>query len=120
MCKCLGYFQYKDWDFNYETDLPSEWADGSIKILYRDRIKVFYSTVGQAKQAGYTEFSETVFSDNFGFLYSYTGLRGDAKRMYTSIKKGTEKRVQLIKAQTVAAQSEWIKDADLVIWACGY
>jgi len=49
MCKCLGYFQYKDWDFNYETDLPSEWADGSIKILYRDRIKVFYGTVGQAK-----------------------------------------------------------------------
>lgn len=49
--------------------------------------------MAQANQAGYKEFSETVFSKKNGYVYSYTGLRGDAKRLYTSIKKGEEKRV---------------------------
>jgi hypothetical protein len=31
---------------------------GSIKILYREKIKVFYSTVTKAKIDGYNEFDE--------------------------------------------------------------
>jgi len=48
ICKCFGYFTYKDWDFDYDNDLPF-FAEGSIKILYRDKIRVFYGTVTQAK-----------------------------------------------------------------------
>lgn len=40
---------------------------------------MFYGTVTQAKKAGYKDFSEHVFSKPNGFVYSYTGLRGDAK-----------------------------------------
>lgn len=94
--------------------------EGNIKILYRDKIRVFYGTVNQAKQAGYTEFSEQIFKNPQGFVYSYTGLRGDAKRLYNSIKKGTEKRVQLVKAPTVEEQAKHLEEADIVIWACGY
>ena len=44
ICKCFGYFNYKDWDFDYET-VPKHFEEGSIKILYRDKIRVFYGTV---------------------------------------------------------------------------
>lgn len=43
VCKCCGFFRYRDWDFDYE-ELPT-WSDGSIKILYRDKIRVFYNKV---------------------------------------------------------------------------
>lgn len=53
-------------------------------------------------------------------MYSYTGLRGDSKRLYTSVIKGEEKRVQIIKCPTPEEQAKYVKDADLVFWACGY
>jgi len=67
--------------------------NGSIKILYRDRIKVFYSQVKNAEFDGYTDFKALNFSNKNGYLYSFTGLRGDAKKLYKSIMKGDEKRV---------------------------
>mgnify|MGYP006086638209 CR=1 FL=1 len=81
---------------------------------------MFYGTVAQANQAGYKEFSETVFSKKNGYVYSYTGLRGDAKRLYTAVTKGEEKRVQIIKCPTPEDQAKYVKEADLVFWACGY
>lgn len=44
----------------------------------------------------YSEFKSTVFTNKNGYLYSFTGLRGDAKSLYKAIKDGKEKRVQLI------------------------
>lgn len=46
-----------------------------------------------AKQDGYTQFNEHVFTNQNGFLYSYTGLRGDSRKLYYKIRTGTEKRV---------------------------
>ena len=97
-----------------------DWPNGSIKILYRDKIRVFYNTVKVAKQDGYTQFNEHVFTNPNGFLYSYTGLRGDSRKLYYKIRTGTEKRVQCIKASTAQEQAKYLQDADLVIWACGY
>lgn len=54
---------------------------------------MFYSKVESAVQAGYTDFNETCFSRKKGYLYSFTGLRGDAKKLYTAVTKGDEKRV---------------------------
>lgn len=71
-----------------------------IKLLYRDRIKVFYPRVKDAEFDGYTDFKQVCFSNKNGFLYSFTGLRGDAKRLYKKIQKGEEKRVQLVRAET--------------------
>jgi hypothetical protein len=53
-CCCLGYFSYKDWDFDFENDLIKEWPEASIKILYRDKIRVFYNSIKTAKNDGYT------------------------------------------------------------------
>ena len=99
-CKCFGFFQYKEWEHDSEQDLPTHFAPKSIKILYRDRIRVFYGTVNQAKNDGYTDFSESIFSNKNGFVYSYTGLRGDAKFLYKQVKRGDEKRVELVKTPT--------------------
>jgi hypothetical protein len=80
--------------------LPDHFDEGNIKILYRDRIKVFYSKVKDAEFDGYTDFKALSFSNKNGFLYSFTGLRGDAKKLYKSVMKGEEKRVQVIRAGT--------------------
>lgn len=99
VCKCFGFFQYDEWNHN-EDDIPGHFEHGSIKILYRDKVRVFYSTVTNAHNDGYKEFNENVFSNKRGFVYSYTGLRGDAKFLYKQIVKGEEKRVKLVKAPT--------------------
>lgn len=44
---------------------------------------------------GYHEFKETEFKKD-GYLYSFTGLRGDAKEMYLRIMRGEEDRISLI------------------------
>ena len=84
------------------------------------KIRVFYAKVATAIQEGYNQFKDYQFTNKNGFLYSFTGLRGDAKRMYKSIMKGQEKRVKLIKAPNPIDQENYIKEADMVIWACGY
>lgn len=74
----------------------------------------------QAKQDNYHEFNEHLFSNKNGFVYSYTGLRGDAKILYRKVVRGEEKRVKLVKVPTPEEQTKYIDEADLVIWACGY
>jgi hypothetical protein len=81
---------------------------------------VFYGKVESATADGYHDFDETNFSKKRGFLYSFTGLRGDAKRLYRKINKGEEKRVQLVQAKTPADQAIYVENADLVIVACGF
>lgn len=73
-----------------------------------------------AQQDGYSEFKSTVYTNKNGYLYSFTGLRGDAKMLYKSVKEGREKRVQLLKCPRVQDQIKHVQEADLVIWACGY
>ena len=88
--------------------------------MYRDKIKVFYNRVETAVQDGYKDFKDHQFTNKNGFLYSFTGLRGDAKRMYKKIVKGEENRVKLVKAPTIDDQAEHLEKADLIIWAAGY
>jgi hypothetical protein len=62
-CKCFGYFSYKDWEIDYDNDLPKHFEPGSVKILYRDKIRVFYSTVKAAKEDNYCQYNENVFTN---------------------------------------------------------
>jgi len=118
-CLCLGSkINYRENDFDYETMLPTHLEKGSIQILYRDKIRVFYDTVGAAKRDDYHLFDKKLFPKSSCILYGYTGLRGDAKDMYRDV--GKEPRIELVKAVTPADQGKHIEKADLVIWACGY
>ena len=42
ICRCFGFFKYQDWGFDYKNDLL-KFDEGDIKIIYRDKIRVFYS-----------------------------------------------------------------------------
>ena len=97
-----------------------DYAEADIEILYREQIKVFYNKVSDAEKDGYDQFASDQFSKKDGYLYSFSGLRGDAKDLYLKVMRGQEKRVRLIQARTVKEQSEYVEGADLVIWACGY
>ena len=57
VCKCFGFFRNQEWGFDYEKDLI-DFEPGSIKILYRDKIKVFYAKVATAIQEGYNAFKD--------------------------------------------------------------
>lgn len=81
---------------------------------------MFYDTVKEATKDGYHDFDKKLFPKPSCILYGYTGLRGDAKELHKQIRLGKEKRVKLIQAKTPDEQAVHLKDADLVIWACGY
>jgi hypothetical protein len=118
-CMCLGSeFEYQEAGFDYST-LP-QLSRGSIKILYRDKIRVFYDSVSAAREDGYYEFNDDDYPKRSGVLYGYTGLRGDAKQLYQDIVTKEERRIKLIRAQKPEDQSKYVKEADIVIWACGY
>ena len=96
-------------------------GQGWIRILYRDKIKVFFKTGKDALAAGYTDFDiHGRDKTKDGYVYSFTGLRGDAKQLYLDVKAGRERRVQFVKAATPMEQARHVEEADLVIWACGY
>ena len=77
--------------------------EGSIKILYRDKIKVFFKTSADAQKANYHDYEKEKYRQKDGYVYSFTGLRGDAKNLYLRVKSGAEKRVKFVKAPTPAA-----------------
>lgn len=107
LCKCFGYFKYDEWP-NLDTAVSEnklklpDFSEGDIKILYRDRIKVFFKTVKDATDANYEEFDKTRRDkkNKEGYVYSFTGLRGDAKQLYLDVTSGKEKRVRFVKAET--------------------
>ena len=52
---------------------------------------MFYPKVSDAAKDDYRSFAPGSFSKPGGFLYAFTGLRGDAKCLYLQIKKGQER-----------------------------
>lgn len=105
MCKCLGYFKYDEWPNLDSSVNPLElpkFGEADIKILYRDRIKVFFKSAKEAYDAGYTDFDikERQHKKKDGYVYSFTGLRGDAKSLFLDVTRGKEKRVNFVKAET--------------------
>ena len=46
---------------------------------------MFYKRVSEAVADGYEDYDKQEYSNGNGYLYSFTGLRGDAKELYRSI-----------------------------------
>ena len=63
--------------------------------MFRERIRVFYNSIAEAHADGYTDFDKDDFPDDSSCLYGYTGLRGDAKDLYSKIIKGEETQIRL-------------------------
>jgi hypothetical protein len=56
--------------------------DIRIKIIYREKIRVFYENLTAAERDGYTDYDKKKFRKKENCLYGYTGLRGDARELY--------------------------------------
>ena len=53
-------------------------------------------------------------------MYPFTGIRGDSKELWGSIKRGQLKQAELVRADTVEEQRQILSKADIVILAVGY
>lgn len=71
-----------------------------VQILYRDKIKVYYSSVLMAQADNYNDYDTKLDVSKGGIVYPFTGIRGDAKELYRKITKGMENRIQLIRADS--------------------
>ena len=57
-CHCFGAFDTDDmWGFKKPKDFP-KFEKNQITILYKDRIKIFYSKVSKAIEDGYTDYKQ--------------------------------------------------------------
>lgn len=77
VCKCFGWFQEAEWPA--EIELP----DVEVTILYRDKIRIFFKNSEEAAQHGYTDYD--MHREKDGYIYAFSGLRGDAKQLYFDI-----------------------------------
>ena len=82
----------KFWSQNSTYHKCSNWNPISRKI------RVFFKDSQEAKNFNYSDYDEAREKD--GYIYAFTGLRGDAKQLYKDVKEGKETRVSLIKAET--------------------
>jgi IS1 family transposase len=112
---CFGEVKNRNWRF---TKMPLD--DIEIEILYKDHVKVYYHSEKDAQNDGYNVYDPKKACNKNGNIYPFIGIRGDAKELYRRIVHGSEKRVKLIKCPSWEKQLIHIKNADAVIWACGY
>lgn len=117
-CICFGRANDKNWSISEEDKINRDELE--IIILYRDHIRVYYPSQEEALSDNYTCYDPKEALNKQGRVYPFIGIRGDAKDLYNKIIRGEENRVQLIHTQTNEEQHKFIKDADVVIWACGY
>lgn len=67
-----------------------------MQIIYRDKIKVYYSSQAAAHADEYFENGEISNSGGkkqTGLVYPFTGLRGDAKELWRKARKGHEPKL---------------------------
>jgi len=104
---------------NDEASCANSHPTGSICILHRSPVRVFYGSRREAEADNYEGF-RTVHR-NTGQIHPFGGLRADAKELWRNIRAGRELRVRMLKATTQQSiANKLFDDAAVIIWACGY
>lgn len=62
-----------------------------IYIIHRTPVKVFYGTKREAERDKYYDYDAP---NKCGQIHPFGGLRGDAKDLYRSVKRGEETRIR--------------------------
>ena len=76
--------------------------------------------MAHAQKEGYNDFDKNLDLSKGGIVYPFTGIRGDAKELWSRIHRGQIPNVELVQADTVSEQAALLSQADVVIVACGY
>lgn len=72
-----------------------------MSIVYRNQIKVHFSTVEYANQENYTSYDKKLDLSQGGIVYPFTGIRGDAKEIWLRVTKGQEARASFERADSI-------------------
>lgn len=109
------------WICLYKVDPQvAVFASGSVCILHRSPVPVFYNTKKEAELDGYTDFKHM---NSMGQIHPFGGIRGDAKSLYRQIRTMKEQRVRMLMLKggsSAPAATKLFDDATVIIWACGY
>lgn len=108
-------------------DHPDMLAPGSIEIVHRSAIKLYYETTAAAAADGYSEYQNSDTCAQTGRVFRIGGLRGGARELYRRINGFAgcvpENRVKLRRVERAQHPGDWPVDwseVDGVIFACGY
>jgi hypothetical protein len=67
-------------------EVPETWpiltGDDEIKIIYRNNIKVHFSTYQEAASFGYQDFDKNLDMSKGGIVFPFTGIRGESKDLW--------------------------------------
>lgn len=95
-------------------------SSGSICLVHRSPVLVFYGSKRDAEVDGYTDIKHI---NRNGQIHPFGGIRGDAKQLFRHVRNGKETRVRmlLLKGGSEApAAAKLMDEAAVVIWSCGY
>ena len=101
-------------------------AEGSVTILHRRRLNIFYETVVEALADGYTEFTPEDVCRLTGRVFRLSGFRTDSRALIMSARgiggRPAEPRLNLfpLDANDPAAAERLLVEANLIIAAFGY
>lgn len=98
----------------------ASFASGSVCILHRSPVPVFYNTKKEAELDGYSDFKHM---NSMGQIHPFGGIRGDAKALYRQIRTMKEQRVRMLMIKggsNAPAATKLFDEATVIIWACGY
>jgi hypothetical protein len=105
---------------------PGMFSAGSIRLLYRNRLRVFYPSAEEAIADGYSDFTGEDICPVTRRVFRAAGLRADGRQLWRRLsgRPGTEpetrvvlQRINELSPSRFRAQLE---EADLIICALGY
>ena len=74
------------------------WGEAEITIVHRSAIRLYYRSENDARRDHYEGLDDASVS-GAGRVNSFCGLRGVAKQLYNEIRRGCERRVQLVQME---------------------
>lgn len=103
-----------------ELDARSVKIIGSVEVLAKDGVRVFFDNEGEAGEVNY-DFDEPLdVCQETRRVNRFGGLRGDAKDLYFKILDGRESRVKIVDLAGVRDLGEVYDKSDFIIQAIGY
>jgi|CXWL01.1.fsa_nt_gi hypothetical protein len=95
--------------------------DGAIQVFHKSPVRLFYESVGRARENDYEFNPETDVCATTGRVHRYGGIRNDAKDVFLNIRDSVEKRwVNLTRySGDIFEIQKQLNRAELIIQAIG-
>jgi Pyridine nucleotide-disulphide oxidoreductase len=105
---------------------PEMFSAGSIQLLYRNRVRIFYPSAEEALADGYSDFTAEDICPVTRRVFRLGGLRADGRQLWRrlSARPGAEPEtrvvLQRVNELSPSVFRRQLEEADLVICALGY